>query len=90
MLGMRMLEQMGAEENRWLEYMRGGVAVLVKMFAQEQHEISAQAIADFANKPEYSSEAVGKVLDELQASGDYDRLMAEGVAMRKGGNNVGT
>ena len=35
------------------------------------------------------AEALGMRMLE-QAGGDYDRLVAEGIAMRKGGKNVGT
>jgi hypothetical protein len=37
--------------------------------------VSAQAIADFIGKPQ-TSEAVAEALDQLRASGGYDRILA--------------
>jgi hypothetical protein len=55
----------------------GAVAGFVKLFAKERrNDFSAAAIAAAMNG-HYPVEDVVAVLEELKASGDYDRIIAE-------------
>jgi hypothetical protein len=52
---------------------------VLKLFATERrNDFSAQAIAGFLESPEhYPAEEVSELLDELRASGDYERIIGE-------------
>jgi hypothetical protein len=58
----------------------GVVAAYLKLFAKERrNDCSAEAITAAINKPEhYPLELITELLAELEASGDYDRILAEG------------
>ena len=61
----------------------GGIAACVKYFATRYEEASVEAIVTLLDRPEFSPEAVAAALDELRASGDYDRIVAEAGAKPK-------
>jgi ABC-type Fe3+-citrate transport system substrate-binding protein len=73
-MGRAMLQQQRTEQHQKLVSNINGV---VKFFTQEHREITVEAIVEFlANEESYSPEFVTKALDELRASGDYDRTIA--------------
>jgi hypothetical protein len=55
------------------------VAGILKLFAQERrNDMSAEAIAEFLSNPyAYPVEAIASALEQLRASGDYDRIVNE-------------
>jgi hypothetical protein len=58
---------------------RHGLAIFLKQMVEERHsDFSAEAIAAAMKWPKhYPVEVVAKLLAELKASGDYDRIPAE-------------
>ena len=55
------------------------VAGMLVFFTRERrNDMSAQAMADSLAMPDdYPVEAIAKALDQLRATGDYDRIVAE-------------
>jgi hypothetical protein len=55
------------------------VAGTLKLFVRERrNDMSAEAMAAFLDKPHfYSADAIAAALEELRASGEYDRIVAE-------------
>jgi hypothetical protein len=61
------------------------VAGTLKFFASQGRDVSAEAMAEFLKMPDVLAPAlIAELLDELKASGDYDRIVEDGRAMRPG------
>jgi hypothetical protein len=75
-----------AEEAKRRHAGRATVAACIKHFVMERrNDFSAEAIAAMLDMPDaYPVEFVAEILDNLKASGDYDRIIAE-----KTGTGVG-
>jgi hypothetical protein len=58
---------------------RSAVASVLMLFAKERrNDMSAEAIAELINMPDdYPLEGIALALDQLRASGDYDRIVNE-------------
>jgi hypothetical protein len=53
--------------------------MVLKLFAeQRRNDMSAEAMAEFLAMPDnYPTEAIAHALDQLRATGDYDRIVSE-------------
>ena len=77
-LGLGQLAALEQEEKRRQQKVAGTVAGVVKLFAQEGRELTAQAVVDFLEMPDaYPLEIVADALENLRTEGHLDHIIAE-------------